>query len=151
MKARDGALAAKAVLTRALAGSEKLNAPVVPFTGPPATKTTGPPTYCFVTPATASMGLAPVEMMPEAERMADAGGSMGAEARLTVVEFVAVTGTPRGSLQRRGLAREGVNTGGIGAQSEEGSGASQPPLIRRLKTACKKSASAALNLVRECR
>jgi hypothetical protein len=94
MKARDGALAAKAVLTGALAGSEKLNAPVVPFTGPPATETTGPPTYCFVTPATASMGLAPVEMMPEAERMADAGGSMGAEARLTVVEFVAVTGTP---------------------------------------------------------
>ena len=61
---------------------------------PRATVTTGPLTYCFVTPATASMGLAAVEMMPEAERMADAGGSMGADARLTVVEPVAVTGTP---------------------------------------------------------
>ena len=56
VKARDGALAAKAVLTGALAGSEKLNAPVVPLTGPRATETTGPPTYCFVTPATHRSG-----------------------------------------------------------------------------------------------
>src|SRR5215207_8939281 len=94
VRAREAALAAKAVLTGALAGSEKLNAPVVPLTGPRATKTIGPPTYCFVTPATASIGLPTVEKVPDAERIADAGGSIGADARFTLVEPVAVTGTP---------------------------------------------------------
>ena len=44
-----------------------------------------------------------------------------------------------------------VNTEGIGVQCEERSRASQPPLIRELRPVCKKSASAALNLVSECR
>jgi len=43
VKESDGALAANAVRTAALAGSAKLKAPVVPFAGPRATETTGPP------------------------------------------------------------------------------------------------------------
>jgi len=47
-----------------------------------------------VTPATASIGLAPVAIVPDAACIGDAGGSIGAVARFTVVEPVAVTGTP---------------------------------------------------------
>ena len=77
----------------------------MPSTGPSATTTFGPPLYFLIALTAASIGSPGAVTVPDAMRIADAGGSIGALLRLIVVKAVSVTGTPVIDRRRAALAR----------------------------------------------